>query len=600
MSKPENESKYDLSASTYKPTSRKRTYGPQTYGKKRVEEKEIVPVSVKSEDIPEEKIVPRIAPKIIPKITTETQVFKPIVIKQDAKVFKKRELTEEEQLEEQIRVLRNKLINLRRTKKYADLMTDFRRKEREERDEKALKKKPSKKDENENSLELISEKKIYDLNKYYEPVYSNISLEFRERNLDEEEKELDEKYKNILEEYEPKRENSVFEETGEMFIYEEFIIQRNKELMKGIEVAEGTQLRELQDQIIKQLYDNTYMNFMLPVKLIGGLREIEHLNGVFIGAAYELSNGAFFGCPNLREVYLPITLTSIPSFCFSNCENLYKIRGGEYIQIIYDFAFYNCKKLFVVNFPKTRYIGNHAFEKCENLNKIAFILDKIDYVGKNAFKETKVKRLIGMKNYVPIKGCAMIIREGRTPENADNIENPTEVLFVHNKEIIRPSEQECRILEKKLKIYEVRVERGELPEFVREDLFKLEREDEKENATWINKSNKIASGVGKREKLIEEWIGEMANNLLELPDIEKEEKKIEHSTFTEDMYNILITDEEIARIKQERETNKSYFESPFKEEIKKDEMTFEERIRNIERIYEESTTEDSSEELIKF
>lgn len=589
MSKPE--SKYDLSALKYIPKSLQTTSETSQPDKQETEQKIVPRIPRKIVPRIAPKVIPKIPPKVIPKIPTETR-FIPIILKTNAKVFKKRELREEEQLEEQIRILREKLIYLRRTSEYSELMTEFRKKESEEGDEIE----EETEDENEELLELISEKKIYDLNKYYEPVYSNLSIEFRERNLDEEEKELDDKYKDILEEYEPKKETSVFEETGEMFIYEEYVIQRNKELMKGIEIAEGTQLKELQEQIIKQLYDNTYMNFMLPVKLIGGLREIEHLNGIFIGAAFELSNGAFFGCPNLREVYLPITLTSIPSFCFSNCENLYKIRGGEYIQIIYDFAFYNCKKLFVVNFPKTRYIGNHAFEKCENLNKIAFILDKIDYVGKNAFKGTKVKSLIGMKSYVPIKGCAMIIREGQTPENADNIENPTEVLFVHNKEIIRPTEQECRILEKKLKIYEVRVERGELPEFVREDLFKLEREDEKENKAWISKSKKVASSVGKREKVIEEWIGEMANNLLELPDLEKEEIKPEHSTFTEDMYNILITDEEIERIQRERETNKYYFKSLFNEEIKGDEMTYEERIRNIEKIYEESTTEESEEE----
>lgn len=98
-------------------------------------------------------------------------------------------------------------------------------------------------------------------------------------------------------------------------------------------------------------------------------------------------------------------VTEIKKNAFKNCSQLKSsINIGSAMSTIGDNAFYGCKTLKKVKFGKhVKNIGKSAFYKCANLSRVTFTSNKINKIGKNAFKNNKKGRIFyypkSKKNY---------------------------------------------------------------------------------------------------------------------------------------------------------------------------------------------------------
>lgn len=117
----------------------------------------------------------------------------------------------------------------------------------------------------------------------------------------------------------------------------------------------------------------------------------------------------FFNCINLKNVQFPISLKSIGSNSFVNCNNISVLQIPDGVEIVDDFAFSECHNLEAVYLPDSlKYLGQGAFKNCDKLTNIAlsknlefieescfencrslkhvFFGDKVKKIGKFAFK----------------------------------------------------------------------------------------------------------------------------------------------------------------------------------------------------------------------
>lgn len=142
----------------------------------------------------------------------------------------------------------------------------------------------------------------------------------------------------------------------------------------------------------------------------------EGLENVDLSACSKLKLGtyAFYGCVNLKTVYLPDELREIPKYAFANCYTPVKNGRGKNVSSLGDVALYDewyyglttvkfGSKLetigegafsrdyrLVINgtLPSSlKTIGNRAFECCESLTKIV-LPSSLEYIGSSAFLET--------------------------------------------------------------------------------------------------------------------------------------------------------------------------------------------------------------------
>ena len=108
-----------------------------------------------------------------------------------------------------------------------------------------------------------------------------------------------------------------------------------------------------------------------------------------------IEDGAFRGCSNLKEVSIPESVLEIGNSAFCNCEKLSAIQLPKNLRYLGQFAFANsglkrvtlemqdedfqmergafrdCPSLTEVTI-KCKYLGEHAFINCENLERISF------------------------------------------------------------------------------------------------------------------------------------------------------------------------------------------------------------------------------------
>lgn len=99
-----------------------------------------------------------------------------------------------------------------------------------------------------------------------------------------------------------------------------------------------------------------------------------------------LGSGSFSGS-NISEVRLSDKITTIPSWCFENCNSLFKIDLPDSVTSIGTFAFQNCTYLKEVNLNKVSKIDSFAFNNCVSLEEV-----EIPYSVKslsNAFNDCK-------------------------------------------------------------------------------------------------------------------------------------------------------------------------------------------------------------------
>lgn len=137
-----------------------------------------------------------------------------------------------------------------------------------------------------------------------------------------------------------------------------------------------------------------YNGISYNVTTICNLGSPKDLTSIIItNGIITISDYAFYGCTNLKEVNLPNSLKYIGSNAFIGCKFLKRIILPIGIETINDYAFGDCISLKEVNFPNTlQEIGVAAFSGCNALEKIIFhngIKTIEDYVfyGCNNLKE---------------------------------------------------------------------------------------------------------------------------------------------------------------------------------------------------------------------
>lgn len=82
----------------------------------------------------------------------------------------------------------------------------------------------------------------------------------------------------------------------------------------------------------------------------------------------------------IKTISLPNALTSIGTYAFFECTNLFSIDIPINVEVIGDWAFAYCSKLYSITVPNSiRYIGEYAFVRCNNIN--AYVQDNLRHVG---------------------------------------------------------------------------------------------------------------------------------------------------------------------------------------------------------------------------
>ncbi len=108
-----------------------------------------------------------------------------------------------------------------------------------------------------------------------------------------------------------------------------------------------------------------------------------------------------------EEIVIPDGITEIPEGFFSFTSSIEKITLPDSLVKICDKAFYHQYNLASINFPKNlHYIGDNAFEKCQKLSMNVILPETLTYLGKEAFKSTKITALTLPSNFESIPdGC---------------------------------------------------------------------------------------------------------------------------------------------------------------------------------------------------
>ena len=93
-----------------------------------------------------------------------------------------------------------------------------------------------------------------------------------------------------------------------------------------------------------------------------------------------IDDAAFYGCTALEEISIPISVTSINPYAFSNCSNLTTVN-------------FNCPALTTIN--------EAAFENCKSLTSIDLSgCTALTQIGKNAFRYCSAARYIKLPNSI--------------------------------------------------------------------------------------------------------------------------------------------------------------------------------------------------------
>lgn len=126
-------------------------------------------------------------------------------------------------------------------------------------------------------------------------------------------------------------------------------------------------------------------------------------SGKLNSSAIDLNNviligeSAFKGS-KIQELKWSATQTTIPAFCFDNCENLYYLEVNPNINIIGESAFNNCEKLENPFFrdgysDSITEIGDNAFNNCVNFAKNDLVLNNVVTIGVNSFTNSQTINL---------------------------------------------------------------------------------------------------------------------------------------------------------------------------------------------------------------
>ncbi len=121
------------------------------------------------------------------------------------------------------------------------------------------------------------------------------------------------------------------------------------------------------------------------------------------GSVVEIGVSAFFGCDELKKIFIPDAVTSIGVFAFGYCRDLTEIAIPKGVTSIEESVFFGCDSLSSVSIPKgVTSIGGFAFKLCTHLTNIS-IPEGVVSIGEMAFYGC-----INLKSIVIPKGVAEI------------------------------------------------------------------------------------------------------------------------------------------------------------------------------------------------
>ena len=89
--------------------------------------------------------------------------------------------------------------------------------------------------------------------------------------------------------------------------------------------------------------------------------------------------------PNLADVKVSDTVTTIGDYAFYYCDKMKILNMGSNVAIIGEYAFYNCKSMGITNWSSNlEAVGSHAFYNCASLTSI-ILSDNVASIGEYAF-----------------------------------------------------------------------------------------------------------------------------------------------------------------------------------------------------------------------
>lgn len=103
----------------------------------------------------------------------------------------------------------------------------------------------------------------------------------------------------------------------------------------------------------------------------------------------EISDYAFYYCPNLEEVYAP-SVNVVGAKAFSGTD--IRLFRADNCEFFYDACFRNCKKLEEINLENVWYVATGAFENCTSLKNVK-LNDGVGVVDGAAFANTAIEEI---------------------------------------------------------------------------------------------------------------------------------------------------------------------------------------------------------------
>lgn len=126
-------------------------------------------------------------------------------------------------------------------------------------------------------------------------------------------------------------------------------------------------------------------------RMPGGIGQI---TGVYCGnRVTKIGENAFVGCPNLKSVVIPDSVTEIGYGAFNNLPSLEEVKFGSRVKTMGENVFGGCVKLRRVELPYClEAIPDSAFSGCSSLEE-AVISPSVRTIGSNAFSGCKISRI---------------------------------------------------------------------------------------------------------------------------------------------------------------------------------------------------------------
>lgn len=142
----------------------------------------------------------------------------------------------------------------------------------------------------------------------------------------------------------------------------------------------------------------------------------------------SLPSSAFSNCSSLENVIFAdnCALTSLPTYTFRNCSALTKISLPDNLETLGNYVFYGCTALTEVEFPNSILsIGNYVFSGCTALAEIEFP-DSLLSIGNYVFQNcSSLKKVYFSENHASIGSYAFdkcsSLTEVKLPESLTSI-----------------------------------------------------------------------------------------------------------------------------------------------------------------------------------